>query len=107
MKRAAALACALALAASAAAADVPSACESDPGLAQRVANLHEQMRRIEAADGRAEQRRLMDLHLKAMQEGLRELRGRGPDEACRLEVMQAVMEQMLRHQLALRESAER
>jgi len=83
----------------------PSACASEPGatgLAQRLENLQQQMRRIEESQG-AEQRRLMDLHLKSMQEGLRELRQRGASEPCRIEVMQAVMEQLLRHQLALQE----
>jgi len=78
----------------------PSACAT--GLAQRLENLQQQMRRIEESQG-AEQRRLMDLHLKSMQEGLRELRQRGASEPCRIEVMQAVMEQLLRHQLALQE----
>jgi hypothetical protein len=85
-------------------------CASDPqavGLAQRIDNLRDHMRRIEETHGRPEQRALMDLHLKAMQEGLRELRGREATDACRLEIMHALMEQMLRLQLAERESADR
>jgi len=87
-----------------------AACANDPqaaGLGQRIDNLRDHMRRIEETQGRPEQRALMDLHLKAMQEGLRELRGRGTTDACRLEVMHALMEQMLRLQLAERESADR
>jgi hypothetical protein len=86
------------------------ACANDPqaaGLAQRIDNLRDHMRRIEKTQGRPEQRALMDLHLKAMQEGLRELRGRGTTDACRLEILHALMEQMLRLQLAERESADR
>ena len=87
-----------------------AACGTDPqavGLAQRIDNLRDHMRRIEETHGRPEQRALMDLHLKAMQEGLRELRGREATDACRLEIMHALMEQMLRLQLAERESADR
>jgi len=86
------------------------ACANDPqaaGLGQRIDNLGVHMRRIEEAHGRPAQRSLMDLHLKAMQEALRELRGRATTDGCRLEIMHALMEQMLRLHLAEREAADR
>lgn len=95
--------------ASAFAAHVPT-CAADPnaaGIVQRLENLAAHMQRIEETHGRAEQRALMDLHLKSMQEGLRELRKRGIGEACRIEAMHALMEEMLRLHLAERESAPR
>ena len=82
-------------------------CAKDPqtlGLRQRIENIRGQMDRIEAAADPAEQRRLLDLHAKTMQEGMRELRLRAPDSACRQEMMHAMMEQMLRHQVALQDT---
>ena len=100
------LGCAL-LAASAAFAAPPGQCERDPrarGLPERMHSMSNEMDRIEWTLDRAEQRLLLDLHAKKMQEGLRELRQRKAGEACRLEMMHAMMEQMLRHQLAASET---
>ena len=101
----AAIACAVALPALAQGDLVQ--CSKDPqtrGLRQRIENIREQMDRIEAASDAAEQRRLLDLHAKTMQEGMRELRRRAPQSACRQEMMHAMMEQMLRHQVALQDA---
>jgi len=82
-------------------------CERDPGargLTQRVENIREQMERAEQSGDRAQQRRLLELHAKTMHEGMRELRRRETTTGCREEMMQAMMEQMMRHQLALQEA---
>jgi hypothetical protein len=82
-------------------------CEKDPqarGLTQRVENIREQMERAELSTDRAEQRRLLELHAKTMHEGMREMRRREATPACREEMMHAMMEQMMRHQLALQDA---
>lgn len=100
----------LAAAAAAFAADRPSACASDPrtaGLRERVQNMRAHMNRVEFTADREERRRLMDLHMKVMHEGIRELDRRQAGEGCRMEVMHAMMEQMMRHQLAVQEDVTR
>ena len=82
-------------------------CEKDPaarGLTQRVENIRGEMDRAEQSGDRAQQRRLLELHAKTMHEGMRELRRRETTTGCREEMMQAMMEQMMRHQLALQEA---
>jgi hypothetical protein len=77
-------------------------CERDPaarGLTQRMKGMSEQMDRIEWTSDREEQQRLMELHMKKMREGMRELRHRKAGDACRVEMMQAMMEQMMRYHL--------
>ena len=101
----AAIACALSL--PAIAGSEFAQCEKDPagrGLTQRVENIREQMERAEQSGDRAQQRRLLELHAKTMHEGMRELRRRETTMGCREEMMQAMMEQMMRHQLALQEA---
>ena len=102
------LACLLAATSTAfAAAEELAPCQKDPkaaGLPQRVARMKEQMDRIEWSTDPAEQRRLMDLHMKSMQEGMREVRRRDTTAECRMDMMQAMMEQMMRHQLAVQET---
>ncbi|HET7401023.1 MAG TPA: hypothetical protein VFJ62_04550 [Usitatibacter sp.] len=86
-----------------AAAEEPAPCAKDPaanGLPQRMARMNEQMDRIEWTTDRAEQRRLMELHMKSMHEGMREVRRRHTTAECRMDMMQAMMEQMMRHELA-------
>ena len=83
-------------------------CHDDPkatGLETRMQQMKDQMDRIEWTIDRAEQRGLMDLHMKKMHEGMRELRRREASEGCRLEMMHAMMEQMMRHQLAQQDAA--
>jgi hypothetical protein len=103
-----ALACVLAATSTAfAAAEELAPCVKDPkaaGLPQRVARMNEQMDRIEWTTDPVEQRRLMDLHMKSMQEGMREVRRRETTAECRMDMMQAMMEQMMRHQLAAQDS---
>jgi hypothetical protein len=69
--------------------------------------MQEQMDRIERATDRQQQRRLMELHMKKMHEGMRELRRRDTGERCRLEMMHAMMEQMMRHQMVAHDPAGR
>lgn len=73
------------------------------GMHSRMQLMHEQMNRIEWTTDRAEQSKLLDIHTKHMQEGLRELRHRDMDASCRMEVMSSIMEEMVRHQLVLSE----
>ena len=75
------------------------------GLTARMEQMKEQMDRIEWTTDRAEQRRQMELHMKKMHEGMRELRRREASEGCRLEMMHAMMEQMMRHQLVEQDPA--
>ena len=106
MKLLSALAVACLVAAPAFAAEDPTACPRDArtqGLLQRVDNIRGQMERIEWSADRAEQRRLLDLHAKTMQEGMREMRRRDPAPACREQIVQAMIEQVMRHQLAVQE----
>src|SRR5215208_4781752 len=87
------------------AAETLESCVHDPaarGMPERIEGLRYQMDRIEWTADRAEQRKLMDLHLKKMHEGMRTMRQRGAGDGCRMEFMQAMLEQMMRHELALR-----
>jgi len=83
-------------------------CERDPraaGMNERMSHMREQMDRIEWTVNRAQQRQLMELQTKKMHESLRELRKRELGEGCRLEVMQAMMEQMMRFHVVEQDSA--
>ena len=102
-----AVACALAAAATAyAAVDTAAPCTKDPranGLPQRLERMQDQMDRIEWSTDKEEQKRLLDLHLKSVQEGMRETKRRDTTAECRMDMMQALMEQMVRHELAAHE----
>lgn len=79
-----------------------SACAKDPnakGMQARMDTMREQMDRIEWTTDRAEKRQLMELHVKHMREGLREMRVRKMRPDCQLEVMGSMMESMARHEL--------
>lgn len=102
-----AFAAALAASIPAFAAEEFASCGQDPqiaGLRQRVLNIREQMDRAEWAKDREEQRHLLELHAKTMHEGMREIVRRSPPAQCRQELLQAMLEQMLRHQVALQEA---
>ena len=107
MKAITAIAAATLFAASAAAsagAAEPSSCARDPaarGMHERIDGLREQGNRIEWTENREERRVLMELHMKKMHEGMRTLRERGAGDACRMEFMEAMLEQVMRHQLLL------
>jgi hypothetical protein len=102
-----AAACALGAASTAyAAVDTTAPCARDPkaaGLPQRLERMQDQMDRIEWSSDREEQKRLLDLHLKSVQEGMRETKRRDTTAECRLDMMQSLMEQMVRHELAAQE----
>jgi hypothetical protein len=68
------------------------------GMRARVKTINEQMDRVEFTQDHAQQRELLDLHMKHMQEGMRELRKRQMPAECRIELMSAMMEAMLRNQ---------
>ncbi len=101
---------AAAVAAAPALASNDDACAHDPaaaGLQARVLNMDEKMDRIRRATDPAEQRRLMDLHGKLMREGIQQLRDRKPGIACRVELTDAMMDQMVQHQQFEREAGGR
>ena len=100
------------LVAAAAYAQQGSPCMGDPnseGLRTRMERMHEQMDRAQAVSDPTQQRRLLDLHAKHMREGMRELRRREPglESGCRLELMNAMMEQVIAHQQAAQELGQR
>jgi hypothetical protein len=106
LARAVLAALAAAAATAALAADGLAACAHDPqasGMAERLSGMREQMDRVQWAANRDEQRRLMDLHLKSINEGMYQLRHRDASDGCRLELTNAMLEQMVRHELAARE----
>jgi hypothetical protein len=102
---------ALGLTASAAAFGAGDAsCPAEPGMRgirERIASLRDQMDRIEWTADPAERRNLMDLHMKKMQEGMREIRKRDLGPGCRMEMMGDMMDVMIRHQHAMHEPGER
>lgn len=77
------------------------------GMRERMAALNDQMDRIERIEDRAEQRHILDLHMKQMRESMREIRRRDLGPGCRMEVMGDMMEVMIRHQHAMHEPDER
>jgi hypothetical protein len=98
----AAVAATFLVATAAAAGEAPSSCAQDPaayGMRERIEGLRQQGDRIEWTADREERRILMDLHMKKMHEGMRTLRERGAGDACRMEFMQAMLEQVTRHHL--------
>lgn len=72
---------------------------SAEGMRARVRTISDQMDKIDLTTDRAKQRELLDLHMKHMQEGLRELRKRDLSAACRIELMSSMMESMVRAQI--------
>lgn len=92
-------------------AETLAPCKGDPhavGMRMRMEQMHGQMDKAQMLADPAEQRRVLDLHAKHMREGMRELRRReGLQPACRLELMYALMEQMIAHQQATQELGER
>ena len=83
-------------------------CLEDPGatgMRTRMERMHEQMDRARSLSDPADQRRLLELHAKHMREGMRELRRRDPglEPGCRMELMHAMMEQVIAHQQAAQE----
>jgi hypothetical protein len=77
------------------------------GMRERMLALNNQMDRIERIEDRAEQRHILDLHMKQMRESMREIRRRDLGPECRMEVMGDMMEVMIRHQHAMHEPSER
>src|SRR5688500_12970239 len=91
------------LASTAAVAGAPaSSCAHDPaahGMRERIEGLRQESDRIDRTADREERRALRDLHMKKMHEGMRTLRERAAGDACRMEFMQAMREQVTRHHL--------
>jgi hypothetical protein len=77
------------------------------GMNERIDALRDQMDRIDRTEDRAKQRDMMDLHMKLMQEGMREIRNRDLRPECRMEMMTSMMEVMLRHQHAMHDPQDR
>ena len=82
------------------------ACPNDPataGMQARMKTLRAEIERIEWTVDRTEQKRLMEMHMKHMHEGLHELGRREMDVPCRLEMMTSMMETMIRHEQVMHE----
>lgn len=97
--------CAAALPALANPEAVPPRCADNAvavGMHARLRTMSEELDRASTTVNPAAQRRIMDLHAKQVHEGSRELRKRQDDiaPACRLELMQALLEQLAAHQTA-------
>ncbi len=102
-----ALAALLAAAAPAFASGPPCAQQSAAGMHARLDTMRDQMDRIEVTTDRAEQRKLMELHMKHVREGLHELRKREDiPMACRVEMMSAMLETLVRHEAVAQELLE-
>ena len=69
------------------------------GMRARMRGISAQMEKIDLTTDRSQQSALLDLHMKQMQESLRELRRRDLPAECRIELMSSVMESMVRAQL--------
>lgn len=101
------LLCGAIAAAPALGAEEASACAKEPnseGMRARMNVIREQSDRIEWATDRAEQRQLMELHIKHLREGMREMRHRKLSSGCRIEMMSSMMEAMIRHDLVMHEA---
>jgi hypothetical protein len=101
------LLCGALAAAPALGAEEPSACAKEShaeGLLARMRVIREQSDRIEWTTDRVEQRQLMELHIKHLREGMREMRHRKVGPGCRLEMMSSMMEAMIRHDLVMHEA---
>ena len=99
-------ACAL-LASPCALAANDAACNQDAqsaGMQARMNTVRSQMDRIEWTTDRGEQKRLLDLNTKHVQEGLREARRRDLAAACRMEVLNTLLETMVRHEQVRQEA---
>lgn len=104
MRMQAALATVLMAAGTAFAGQAP--CDQDPrarGLKMRIEVITARMDRIEATLDRAEQKQLIELQAKTLREGFQQLRRREPNDACRVELLNALLEQMARQHVVLAE----
>lgn len=68
------------------------------GLRARVATLQAQADKIEWTADKAEQRKLIELNMKHLQEATLQLRKRELAPACRIELLSAMLEVLLRNQ---------
>lgn len=104
----AALACAALAVTGAFGAEKDSACQggSDArGMHARMEAIKRETDRIEWTVDRAEQRRLMELQMKHVRESLRELRRREVPAECRAEMMNVLLESMVRHEQVMHDVA--
>lgn len=101
------LLCGALAAAPALGAEQPFACAKEAraeGMLARMKLIREQSDRIEWTTDRAEQRQLMELHIKHLREGMREMRLRKLSSGCRIEIMTSMMEAMIRHDLVMHDA---
>lgn len=76
------------------------------GLHARLATLESQADRIEWTVDKAEQRKLIELNMKHLQEATLQLRRRELSPTCRIELLSAMLEVLLRNQqMALAQAA--
>ena len=89
-----------------------SACAKDAdaaGMQSRIDAMDGQVTRIRSLTDREQQRRLAELHVKHMHEGLRELRRRDArlEPGCRAEFLQSLLEHVIVHQQLVHDLGER
>jgi hypothetical protein len=68
------------------------------GMRARVQTIQRQAERIEWTADRAEQRGLIDLNMKHLQEAMGQLRKRSLSPGCRIELMSSLLEALVRNQ---------
>ena len=68
------------------------------GMRARIDTMLRQSDEIEWTADRAEQRRLLELNMKHLQEAMGQLRRRDLPAGCRIEMMSAMLEALLRNQ---------
>lgn len=78
-----------------------------PGMRARLDTMKQQMERLEATTDRAEQHKLMVLHMKHVREGLLTLRKSDMPLDCRLEIVTAMLETLVLHEQLVHESETR
>lgn len=107
MMRKAAIVCAALAAAGSPDVQSASPCDQGPSaqaMRARMETIKRQTDKIEWTVDRAEQRRLMELQMKHVREGLRELRLRDLPADCRIESMNAMLEAMVRHEQVMHDN---
>ena len=68
------------------------------GMRARVATIQSQADRIEWTTDRAEQRQLVELNMKHLQEAMGQLRKRDLSPGCRIELMTTMLDVLIRNQ---------
>ena len=88
-------------------AQAVSPCDDAPGakgMRERIETINRQADRIEGTTDRAELRVLMDLQMKHLHEGIREMRRRELPVGCRMDMIESMMDAMVRHEQVMHDA---